>query len=108
MGKTLISLVIAGALFGGCGREGRVDNKELSSVPTISYESRTPVGEKIDPKNISPTNDGYTFDIDGDSIPDFAIMRGNTLYFSKGLGNGRFERETPILKINGNLIAYNL
>gem|GEM_PF-5881387 len=76
--------------------------------PSISCENR-PADEKIDPATINPDKKGYVADLDGDRTPDFAIMIHDTLYFSKGTGDGRFlDRRVPIVVVKGGGIAYRI
>jgi hypothetical protein len=98
-------------LLAGCSEKQQIvippalPTASFKDVPTISYEGRTPVGEKVDPATISPNNVGYRLDMDGDGIIDFAIMSGNTLYYAKGSSKANKDL-IPVLVIKGTLIAY--
>jgi len=102
--KGLHTLFLLTLLF-GCSKEN-LPNSESFQPPQISYEGRAPVGEKVDPALISPENNGYNLDMDGDKVQDFVIFRSQTLFYAKGKSDGSKYAELPILNVKGNLMAY--
>lgn len=78
------------------------------NAPVIGYDPAAALGV-LDPKTISPTNDGYMADLDGDGITDFVIMReGNALAWAKVQLDGTRQAETVILHITGKLTSYSV
>jgi len=93
---------IVGSLIGiaGCSKTSVED-----SVSVISAEGKRPIetlGE------VNPINTGFYTDMDSDGINDFLIFRGNTLYFSKGLGNNSYQTEVSVVKVKEPVIAYRI
>jgi hypothetical protein len=120
MNNQLVSLAIAGALLSGCGRNEPAKNNGLNAntnlnqsqslvqyeTPEISSEGRK-LFETLD-KNTLTNLPGFNVDFDGDGTIDFVTMSDNTLYYSKGLGNDKFGREIPIVKLKGTVVAYSI
>ena len=111
--KSLSTIVLVTSFLFGCQKQepqttAKVDGSPITTKftpPEISYEGRTPIGEKVDPATISPENNGYLLDMDGDGVVDLVILRGTTLYYTKQAVNTQYT-EIPILSIKGNIIAY--
>ena len=76
------------------------------SVSIISTEGKKPLEEKLG--DVDPVNRGFQLDINDDGIIDNVILRGDTLFFSKGLGNNTYKPEIPVLKIKEQIIAYRV
>lgn len=76
------------------------------TAPVFDMNTHQSSGPDIDPATISPKNDGYHIDLDGDGIPDFVILSGeNELSWTKGPDDDR-NKPVVVLQIKGNVMAY--
>lgn len=77
------------------------------SAPVYDIREHKPTEPDVDPKGIGP-NTGFNVDMDGDGIPDFVIMQGNTVAWTKGPPAGEKSAPVEVLKIKGDVIAYRV
>ena len=113
--SVLTSTIITATVLSGCCKteenEANITLPPQSSleitVTETSAEGKTPI-EQIDPKTISPVNEGYIADMNYDRINDWAIMDGRILYFSAGRKDGSYNTKIPVLKVNGDIIGYRI
>jgi hypothetical protein len=112
MKNSLVSILIAGSFLTSCTKNSPFpkEEKTISQVvydaPIISSEGKKPF-EKLD-RNTLVNLPGFNVDFDVDGTNDFVSMRDNTLYFSKGIGEGKLENEKPIARVKGNVTAYSI
>ncbi len=79
-------------------------------APTFDITKHKPSGPDIDPATISPQNNGYFIDLDGDGILD-KLMLDDTgkMTWSKGKKGGDFYYPVVVLTITGqSLMAYTV
>jgi hypothetical protein len=92
-----------------CNADGKPDLYIAGgSGPAALYRNDTPVGGPLkftslpDPATDSGgVNGAYPIDVDGDGLPDLAVLRNGETVLRRGLGDCRFERANEAWSFDG-------
>jgi hypothetical protein len=77
-----------------------------SDIPSVDVAKEKPSIADVDPATISPVNDGYVIDLDGDGVPDFVKLEGGVVSWTKGPADQ--HHPVAVLTIQGDLLAYTI